>query len=47
MKFLRRNWRGLHGLVMWKKWEIKNEQMPRKWRGYGGEEDDNCDGGLH
>ena len=29
-------------LVMWKKWEMKNwlrEQMPRKWKGNGGEED--------
>ena len=31
-----------------KKWEMKNwqrEQMPRKWRGNGGQEEDrNCDG---
>ena len=30
-----------------KKREMKNEQMPRKWRGNGGEEDQDCDGGLH
>ena len=44
---LRRHWRGVHGLVMWNKWEMKNrqrEQMPRKWRRNGGEEDRNCDG---
>ena len=32
---------------MWKEWEMKNwqrEQMPRKWRGKGGEEHRNCDG---
>ena len=32
-----------------KKWQMKiwqREQMPRKWRGYGGEEDRNCDGGC-
>ena len=23
------------------------EQMSRKWRGNGGEEDQHCDGGLH
>ena len=23
------------------------EQMPRKWRGNGGEKDQNCNGGLH
>ena len=35
---------------MWNKFEMKNwqkEKMPRKWRGYGGDEDRNCDGGLH
>ena len=40
----------VHGLVMWEKWEMKNwqrEEMPREWRGNGGEEDRNCDGGLH
>ena len=33
-----------------KKLEMKNwqrEQIPRKWRGNGGEKDRNCDGGLH
>ena len=33
--------------VGWKEWEMKNwqrEQMLRKWRGNGGEEDRNCDG---
>ena len=33
-----------------KKREVKNwqrRQMPRKWSGNGGEEDQNCDGGLH
>ena len=32
-----------------KKWEMKNwqrEQMPRKWRGNGGDKDQNCDGGC-
>ena len=27
-----------------KNWQMKNKQMPRKWRGNGGEEDRNCDG---
>ena len=32
---------------MWKEWEMTNwqrEQMPRKWREKGGEEDRKCDG---
>ena len=40
----------IHGLVRWKEWEMKNwqrEQMFRKWRGNGDEENLNCDGGLH
>ena len=37
-------------MVMWKEWEMKTwqkEQTPRKWKSNGGEEDLNCDGGLH
>ena len=39
---------GLHGHV--KKMGDENlakKQMPRKWRGNGGEEDRNCNGGLY
>ena len=41
-KLLKSTW-----LVMCKKWEMKTwqrEQMLRKWRVNGGEEDRNCDG---
>ena len=41
-KLVRRTWAGRV-----KKWEMKNwqrEQIYRKWRGNGGEEDRNCDG---
>ena len=27
--------------------KLAKKQMPRKWKGNGGEEDQNCDGGLH
>ena len=48
-KALRRNWWGVgwNGPDLWKEREMKNwqrEQMPRKWREKGGEEDRKCDG---
>ena len=44
-KLMRSTWAG-----NMEKWEMKHwqrEQIPRKWREKGGEEDRNCDWGLH
>ena len=37
----------VHGLVMWTKQKMTNwqrEQVPRKWKENGGDEERNCDG---
>ena len=44
-KLVRSTWAGHVAKPGYKK--TGREQMPRKWRGNGGEEDRNCDGGLH